>query len=549
MVKKRDAFSSLRSLTLIDSSYRHASVSDAYAQTFGKQSQDLVGRDLRELWGPARFEREIRPLLDECFGGHDAHVALRLELLGSDKGVQLSLYPYVSDGVVTHAMVFAFDQSLVKRFGSRLMDLEFKDQTTGLLNRKSFELVLDKEVERAKRSPAAALRALLIVSIDGLATINARFGVAIGDLLFEATALRVKEGLRTSDYVFRYEGKQLAIILTTIARPSDVSIVAEALAERVSMPFRHQGEELSLGASVGVACYPDDAAGPAELERFAASAMEEAKARGEGLVIFNRALHRSALRKAKLRSELRRALVDGRFDAYYQPIVDCAGRTVGAEALIRWKHDNLGFVPPDEFIPLAEEAGYTVMIGRWMLYRVCRFLRRHADELAGRYVSVNLSAKEFSGDSLVEFVQAVLRSTGADPSLLKLEITETESMLDIEAAIEKIRSLRSLGVEVYVDDFGSGYSSLAYLKRLPVSLVKIDRVFVEAIDSDSGELAFVEGMVRMIKGKGMRVLVEGVTEERQQELLSSIGADYLQGYRFGKAVPEADFVRLLAGFQ
>lgn len=548
MVKKTDALGSLKSLTLIDSSYRHASVSDTYAQTFGCQAPDLVGRELHELWGQARFEREIRPLLDECFRGHDAHVSLRFELLSADKSIQLSLYPYVSDGIVTHAMVFAFDQSLVKRFGSRLIDLEFKDQTTGLLNRKSFELVLDKEIERAKRSPAAALRALLIISIEGLSTVNARFGVAIGDLIFEATALRVKEGLRTSDYVFRYEGKQLAIILTTIARPSDVSIVAEALAERISMPFRHQGEELSLGSAVGVACYPDDAAGPAELERFAASAMEEAKARGEGLVIFNRALHRSALRKAKLRSELRRALVDGRFDVYYQPIVDYDGQAVGAEALIRWKHESLGFVPPDEFIPLAEEAGYTVMIGRWMLYRVCRFLRQHANALAGRYVSVNLSAKEFSGDSLVAFVQAVLRSTSADPSLLKLEITETESMLNIENAIQKIGSLRALGVEVFVDDFGSGYSSLAYLKRLPVSLVKIDRVFAEAIESDPGELAFVEGMVRMIKGKGMRVLVEGVTEERQQELLASIGVDYLQGYRFGKAIPEPDFVKLISGF-
>lgn len=549
MPKSTPAFPALRSLTLIDTSYRHASVSDAYAQTFGRPAQDLIGMDMGELWGATRFEREIRPLLNECFGGRDAHAALRLERFGSDKSVQLSMYPFVTEGGVSHAMLFTFDQSLVKRFGSRLMDLEFKDQTTGLLNRKSFELVLDKEIERAKRSPAAALRALFIISIEGLSAINARFGVAIGDLIFEATALRVKEGLRTSDYVFRYEGKQLAVILTTIARPSDVSIVAEALAERVAMPFRHQGEQLSLASAIGVACYPDDAVGPAELERFAASAMEEAKARGEGLVIFNRALHRSALRKAKLRSELRRALVEGRFDAYYQPIVDCAGRAVGAEALIRWKHESLGFVPPDEFIPLAEEAGYTVMIGRWMLYRVCRFLRSRADELGVRYVSVNLSAKEFSGDSLVAFVQAVLRSTGADPALLKLEITETESMLDIEAAIEKIANLRSLGVEVYVDDFGSGYSSLAYLKRLPVSLVKIDRVFAEAIESDPGELAFVEGMVRMIKGKGMRVLVEGVTEERQQELLSSIGVDYLQGYRFGKAVPEADYLRLLGGFQ
>ena len=267
--------------------------------------------------------------------------------------------------------------------------------------------------------------------------------------------------------------------------------------------------------------------------------------RNEPYIIFNRELHRTSLRKAKLRSEMRHALVDKQFETYYQPIVDVDGKVAGAEALIRWKHPTLGFVPPDEFIPLAEEAGYTIMIGRWMLFGVCRFINRWSSQLAGRHVSVNLSAKEFGGAGLVEFVHTVIRAENIDPSCLKLEITETESMIDIEDAIHKIQRLRDLGIEVYVDDFGSGYSSLAYLKRLPAGVVKIDRVFLDYLVDDEEEQAFVAGMMRMISGKRMRVLVEGVSNAEQQRILKHLGADYLQGFWFGKPMPEAEFSTLL----
>ena len=532
-------------ITLVSKDFIYDFANESYCRVMGIANEAVVGRQLVDIWGDELFNNTIKPSLETCFTGTDVHVIHRLRLGEECRHVQSSYYPFRQNGKVTHAMVFSHDVSEVRHLEARLMDYEFKDPTTGLLNRKSFDIVLEKEIERAKREPQEGLRAVLLINLRDFSQINARYGYSIGDILLESTAQRIKETLRISDYVFRYEGKELAIILTTIKHATDIAAVAEIICSRATFPYNHQGAVINIGCNIGIALFPDDTVDREDLVRFAASAMDEAKDRNEPYIIFNRELHRSALRKAKLRSEMRHALVDRQFEAYYQPIVDVNGKVAGAEALIRWKHPTLGFVPPDEFIPLAEEAGYTIMIGRWMLFRVCRFIKRWSRQLGGRHISVNLSAKEFGGAGLVEFVHTVIQAEDIDPSCLKLEITETESMIDIEDAIKKIRCLRELGIEVYVDDFGSGYSSLAYLKRLPASVVKIDRVFLEYLVEDEEDQAFVAGMMRMISGKKMQVLVEGVSNPEQQRILKDLGADYLQGFWFGKPMPESEFSKLL----
>lgn len=532
-------------LTLVSREYMYDFVSESYCHAMGVDQTAVLGQTVSEIWGADKFAHDLKPLLDSCFDGNDIHVIDRIKMGDDFHQVQVSYYPYKQDGMVTHAMVFSHDVSQVRRLESRLMDIEFKDPTTGLLNRKSFDIVLEKEIERAKRTPAAKTRAVMLINLSGFTQINARYGYEIGDLLLESTAIRIKEAIRTTDYVFRYEGKELAVILTTIMRPSDVSIVAETIRDRATFPYNHHGAIINIGCNIGVSIYPDDSGDKDDLIKFAASAMEEAKERSESFIIFNHELHRSALRKAKLRSEMRQALVAKQFETYYQPIVDTLGAVVGAEALIRWKHPSLGFVPPDEFIPLAEEAGYTIMIGRWMLFRVCHFIKEQVELLGDRYISVNLSAKEFGGEGMVEYIHTVIVAEGISPARLKLEITETESMLDIEDAIDKIRQLRDIGIEVYVDDFGAGYSSLAYLKRLPAAVVKIDRVFMDTLVDNEEDRAFVEGMIRMISGKKMKVLVEGVANAQQQAILRVLGADYLQGFHFSMAIPEQDFTLIL----
>ena len=537
-------------ITLVDREYVYEFVNASYCRELGLEQRDIVGKSVAEIWGEERFARRIKAHLDECFEGRESYDIDRFKFGDQYKYIHVSYYPYLEGGKVTRAMIYSHDISAVKELESRLVDFEFKDATTGLFNRKSFDIVLEMELEKARRSGKggsgdSGIRALLFVNLRNFSQINARYGYGIGDLLLESTAVKIKDALRATDCVFRFEGKELAVILTTMRRSADIAIVAENIVGKATFPYNHQGAVINIGCNVGASVFPDDGDAKEDLVRFAMSAMDEARAGDQSLVIFNKELHRASLRKARLRSDIRRALVDEQFETWFQPIVDGDGGMVGAEALIRWQHPELGNVPPSDFIPLAEESGDTIMIGRWVLFRVCRSVKRWAGLLGDRYVSVNLSAKEFGGEGLVEYVDGVLKSEGVPPALLKLEITETQSMTDIEDAIAKIARLGEIGVDVYVDDFGSGYSSLAYLKRLPAKLVKIDKRLIDEIVESEEDRAFVAGMIGMIASKNKQVLVEGVATAGQAEILRGMGVRRMQGYYYSKPVCAGDFEGLL----
>jgi EAL domain-containing protein (putative c-di-GMP-specific phosphodiesterase class I) len=259
----------------------------------------------------------------------------------------------------------------------------------------------------------------------------------------------------------------------------------------------------------------------------------------------NKTLYERGLYVSKLRADIRTAFIEKQFAAHFQPIVDSGGMIVGAEALIRWRHPILGNIPPDVFIPIAEESGNIAMIGKWILFQVCRDIKRFGSDLGDRYISVNLSSQEFSSPSLVRDIREVLESTKISPTSLKLEITESQTMQDIESIIVKIRSLSELGVDVLIDDFGTGYSSLAYINRLPAKTIKIDKSFVDTISESPEDLAFIQGVITMIESKRKTALVEGVADEAQYALLRSLGVRYMQGYYFSKPRTADDFLELL----
>jgi len=533
-------------ITLVNRDYVYEFVNASYCREIGLDEQRVIGRTVADIWGKEKFEHRLKRHLDECFAGRESHDIDRFKFGGAYKYIHVSYCPYRDGDEVTHAMVYSHDISAVKELESRLIDFEFKDPTTGLFNRKSFEIVLDMELEKARRSKEDRIRAVLFVNLRNFSQINARYGFEIGDLLLESTGIKIKDALRATDYVFRFEGKELAVILTTMRRSSDLAIVAENICAKTTFPYHHRGTVINIGCNVGASLFPEDGDGRDDLVRNAMSAMDEARESDEPFIIFNKELHRASLRKAKLRSDIRRALVEEQFGVCYQPIVGVSGEVVGAEALIRWKHPELGAVPPADFIPLAEESGDTIMIGRWVLFRVCKSIKRWASLLGDRYISVNLSAKEFGGEGLVEYIDGVLKSEGVSPERLKLEITETQSMADVEGTIDKIRRLSGIGVDVYVDDFGSGYSSLAYLKRLPAKVIKIDKCLVDTIAEDEEDRAFVAGVIGMICSKRKLVLVEGVATKEQAELLRSMGVDRMQGYYFSKPLPPGEFEAVLS---
>jgi len=532
-------------ITLIDRDYRYEFVNESYVKELGIKMDQILGKTVEEVWGEEKFNKRIKKRLDACFDGEEGHDIDEFKFGKSIKYIHVVYYPYHEDGVITHAVVFSHDVSVVKKLESKLLDFEFKDPVTGLFNRKSFNIVLDMELEKAKRASSDILRAVLFISLRNISDINATYGYEVGDLLMESTALRMKEALRTSDYVFRFDGNELAVILTTIKHGFDLPFVAENIRSKVDFPYSHKNTVINIACNIGAAIFPDDGMERDVIVKNAMSALNESKEKNEHLVMFNKVLHERGVYIARLRSDIRVAFVEKQFEAWFQPIVNPLGSIVGAEALIRWKHPELGSIPPSEFIPVAEESQSIAMIGRWILYQVVRYIKRWGSVLGDRYISINLSSKEFNAPTLVEDLAAIIASEGIKASSLKVEITESQSMENLEAVAMKIKSLGKIGVDVLIDDFGSGYSSLAYMKRLPAKTIKVDKSFVDRIAEDGEDRDFIQGIIGMIESKKKQVLVEGVADYGQYVILRDLGVKFMQGYYFSKPRPAEEFHRLL----
>ena len=532
-------------ITLISRDYVYDFVNQSYSDQIGLAPEQILGRSVPDVWGSERFEKRIKKKLDECFQGNECHEIDQFKFGETLKYIHVSYYPFFDGDIITHAMVYSHDISMIKKLESKLLDFEFKDPTTGLFNRKSFTIVLEMELEKARRSSRDGLRAVLFISLRNLSQINAHYGHDLGDLLLESTALRIKEALRASDYVFRFDGKEFAIILTTIKKPDDLPVVVEKIQENTNMPYNYKGTVIYIHCNVGAAIYPNDGDTRETICSCAIAAVNEAKEKNEALVIFDKELHDQALYKARLRSDLRKAFVEKQFETYFQPIVDTEGNIRGAEALIRWKHPELGYISPANFIPIAESSGDVVMIDRWILFQVCRFIKQWESFLGDRYISINLSSREFCGPTLVEDLRGIIALEGISPASLKLEITESQSMENLETVIERITGLTQIGVDVLIDDFGAGYSSLAYLKKLPARTFKIDKSFVDRIAEDEEDRSFIIGLIALINSKNRTVLVEGVADRAQYEILRNLKVNYMQGYYFSKPRPAEAFRRLL----
>lgn len=532
-------------ITLIDRDYRYAFVNDSYARELGLPAIDIVGKTVGEIWGDEKFRRRIKPRIDQCFRGDESHDVDKFTFGSDSKYIHVSYYPYGDDGETSHVMVFSHDISIVKKLESKLLDFEFKDPTTGLFNRRSFDIVLDMELEKARRSGAHGVRAVLFIKLRSISHINAAFGYELGNLLLESTALRIKDALRASDYVFRFDGKEFAVILTTIKRGADIPIVADNVRGKTNFPYSYGGTVINVSCNIGAAVYPSDGDAREVIVSRAMAAMNEAHERDEPLVMFNKELFERGRYVSKLRADFHAAFIERQFTTWFQPIVDAGGMIVGAEALIRWHHPTLGNVPPSVFIPIAEESGNIAMIGKWVLFQVCRDIRRFGDALGERYISVNLTTAEFSRPTLVDEIRELLETERIQPASLKLEITESQSMKNVDQVIRKIQDLSDIGVDVLIDDFGTGYSSLAYLKRLPAKTIKVDKAFVDHIAESDEELEFIRGVMTMIESKKKNVLVEGVTSLDQYKLLRGLGAAYLQGYYFSEPRSGDDFLALL----
>jgi diguanylate cyclase (GGDEF)-like protein len=424
------------------------------------------------------------------------------------------------------------------------------DPLTGLPNRGLFLDRLSHAVERAKRHKDFRF-AVLSLDVDRFKLVNDSLGHQTGDELLVAIADRLRACVRGEDMVARLAGDEFAILLESLSHDSDGGRVAERIQRSLTTPVLLHGYEVVTSASIGVTLSSSGPESPAALLQSADIAMSRAKAAGRARYeMFDREMQARALGRLQAETDLRRALDRQELTVYYQPLVDLAsGRITELEALVRWRHPQRGIVLPLDFIPLAEETGLILQIGRWVLAEACRQARAwqarfpRQEPLA---VSVNLSVKELAQPGFVSQVAETVAHSGLDPRCLKLEITENLLIENSELTRTMLLELQRLGVRIYLDDFGTGYSSLSYLYRLPLDAIKIDRTFVTQMDRGEQHLQLVHIVRDLARNIGVSAVAEGVETETQLQVLRSLGCEFAQGYLFSKPVPPEEIERLLA---
>ena len=455
-----------------------------------------------------------------------------------------------SGGAANRLILQAQDISERKVSEERLLHNAFHDALTGLPNRALFIDHVKLTIARSKRREGH-LFAVLFLDLDRFKIINDSLGHLIGDQLLVGIARRLEKALREGDTVARVGGDEFTILLEDIEDETEAVSVAERVQKALSAPFHLEGHEVFTTVSIGIAPSTTGYDDPEDILRDADTAMYRAKSLGKARhEVFDKAMHAFAVNLLQLETDLRKALERRELFVLYQPIVALDDfRLCGFEALARWQHPERGLISPMDFIPVAEDTGQIIAIGEWMLHESCRQMRRWQKLFpsdAPLFVSVNLSAKQFAQANLIESVAAVLERTKLSPRSLKLEITESVVMDNIEAATEMLRQLRELGVQLAIDDFGTGYSSLSYLHRFPIDTLKIDRSFVTRMVDNSENIEIVRTIVMLAQILGMDVVAEGVETKEQLALLRKLGCEHGQGYYFSRPSTAVDAEKIIA---
>lgn len=423
----------------------------------------------------------------------------------------------------------------------RIAHMARHDVLTDLPNRVLFHELLDNALALARRGHLVALHFL---DLDQFKVVNDTFGHPVGDALLRQAAERLRDGVRETDTVARLGGDEFAVVQMPIGSPLDAATLARRLNELLEMPFDIDGHQIIISTSIGIAFAPQDGTDADQILKCADLALYRAKQDGRGVYrLFQPEMDAAIQARRMLELELRQALPNGQLELFYQPQIDVrAGRVSGCEALLRWRHPSMGLVPPDRFISLAEESGLIVPIGEWVLRRAC--VAAIAWPAASK-IAVNVSAVQFRSQNLVGAVNAALRESGLPANCLELEITKSVMLQDTDATLATLHQLRELGVQIAMDDFGTGFSSLSYLRRFPFDRIKIDQSFIRDLCSKPDCSAIVRAVAALSRELGMATTAEGVETHEQLEALRRAGCTDVQGYLFSPAVPGGDVAALL----
>ena len=429
---------------------------------------------------------------------------------------------------------------------NKIKKMAFYDGLTGLGNRELCDVHLKNHLSQALRYSTKI--AVLFIDLDNFKEVNDSYGHAYGDELLIQFANRVSAELRGDSSLSRISGDEFIILLSSIDSPSSISVLAERLLQVLSQPFSLHGHDAYIGMSMGISVYPDDGACAIELIKQADIAMYHAKTEGKNTYrFFSAELDKQAKDKFSIRTCLKKALANGEFSLVYQPIIDSASQKLkGAEALLRWYSPELGEIPPDVFIPIAEENGLISKIGDWVLLEACQQNKGWQQQgYAPITMSVNMSARQLGYDKYIASVVECLESSGLEAKYLELELTETTVMKDVNMAISRLNMLHSLGIKLALDDFGTGYSSMSHLRLLKLNRLKIDRSFIHSLSDNPEDAITINAIISLGKNLQLNITAEGIETLEQLNFISKTTCDSLQGFFYSKPVNSDDFEHFL----
>jgi diguanylate cyclase (GGDEF)-like protein/PAS domain S-box-containing protein len=531
-------------LAVLDADGRIAFANEACARLLAwPAGSELVGHSWRELVDAPEAETLEREGLARARAGE----AWRGDATARRKdGVHVPLALLLTPLGGGRVALALDDVSATRMLEERLGALAHRDPLTGLPNRRLFEDRLEIALAQAHRYRHRV--ALIFIDLDRFKQVNDGFGHAAGDELLKGVAERLAVSVREGDTVARLAGDEFTLLLPGIHYAEDLAAISRKLVESLRKPFRVQGREVRVTASGGISLYPEDGEDGEALLHSADTAMYRAKERGrDNFQLFSPAMAEKALERRSLEDSLRAALDRQELTLHYQPCLELAtGRVTGVEALLRWQRPELGVMSPKDFMALADFTGVMLAVGPWVLETACRQAREWQRRGSrGLRLMVNLSAHELQQDDLVVHVEKALAASGLAPDALHLEIPEGYAMQDLARTIQTLRELRSLGVHLAIDGFGTGFSSLAHLRQLPVDTLKIDLSFVRGATTDADDASVVTAVIAVAHSLGLRVVAQGVETEAQVALLRSLRCDFVQGHLWSPAVPPAECERIL----
>ncbi|MFK5892191.1 MAG: EAL domain-containing protein [Pseudomonadota bacterium] len=440
-------------------------------------------------------------------------------------------------------IVLSRDISQRKQDEQEIFHLAHTDKLTGLANRFSLEIRLEQAFFSAQRDKVKL--AVMFIDMDQFKDINDTLGHHIGDSFLKKIALRLQNCIRSSDIIGRLGGDEFIVVLTDIKSNFETNSIAEKILTMLSLPYQIEENQIHSSCSIGISFFPDDGNNVEQLMKCADTAMYHAKSEGRNnFQFFSSLMTKENENRIKLVADIRYAIEQEQFQLYYQPQICTSSQTVcGVEALIRWNHPEKGLISPVYFIPVAEESGLIMPIGNWVIEEAFRQKSLWETQgLTNVKMSLNLSAHQLHSSGLVTFIKDLLEKYKLNGSHIEMEITESVAMDNPQKAIKILNAIRALDISLAIDDFGTGYSSLAYLKRLPIQTLKIDREFIRDIETDSNDAAISSATIALAHSLGLKVVAEGVETAHQKQFLIEKGCDVLQGYYYGKPMPNEDFV-------